>query len=474
MATEDALPPTKIQQGDNQKVEEKAWTLRQSEVNYTALSSVKSKACATCRWFNPYGDYHDEIPIANCHLVDNWPETILATGYCDRHEAKPVIEPPKQEPIPVMIVEPEEVVEMAVGSASSPFPPVTKTEKLAYATPAPPSGLIPAVKRLLGREQPITTIERGTDGLRYMVIFTSNGYEDRDEEHVATRALAGYVKSCWLPDGAWVGTNKHLYWHDNGLEIGAIVWADMIDGFLVEVSRELDTPIAKAIWDYIERGDELHGASHGFRINPKTKEGNTYTVILKHETSSLPVAAASNIGTLSEVITTMETKEQRLDKIFGIEGAAKILAEKGPKGLNDELAKRGVTPKSANSPAAANVDEPTSAEKNAQKQEENFSLILMQTVEAVADIYEAMSRSDEVRKTSAETDKAARDATNVQLAALQDSVKKLETQMSLTPRRASSASETQLTAEQIAAMTKDQEEVDPWFPPDMQVVRPKS
>lgn len=436
-----------VQQLENQ---EKAWTLRQQEVHYTPLSVTRGKACATCRWFNPYGDYRDNVPIASCHLVDSYPEPILATGLCDRHETKPVIEPPEVEPIPVVIVEPEAVeVEMA------------------YATPTPISGLMPAIKRLLGYEQPQQTVLKGVDGLRYMVIFTSNGYADRELEHVATRALKAYVDGAWLSDGAWVGDNVHLYWHDKNLVMGAIVWADMLDGFLCEVSREDDTPIAKALWDSVEGGKDVHGASHGFRFDPRKKEAGVYNHIRKYETSSLPVEAAANIGTLSEVIKDMKTREQRLDEIFGLDGAAKILTEEGPKGLNKRLAERGVKPKSVDAPAATNLNEPTAAEKTVERQDDNFAGLVITMAESLADLHAAQ----EGIKQKAVDDATAQQTLIQQQAAtitgLGERVGTLEAQLKLAPRRASTADETALTPEQIKAL-KPEAEIDTFFPSDMQ------
>lgn len=344
-----------------------------------------------------------------------------------------------------------------------------ETVEMAFATPAPIGGLIPAVKRLLGYEAPAQTVLKGSDGLRYMVIFTSNGYQDREQEHVATRALKSYVDGAWLTDGAWVGDNVHLYWHDKALVMGAIVWADMIDGFLCEVAREDSTPIAKALWDFVESGEVQHGASHGFRFDPRKKEAGVYNHIRKYETSTLPVEAAANIGTLSEVIKDMATKEERLDEIFKIEGAAKILAEQGPKGLNKILAERGVKPKAVDPPpAAVNVDEQTPAEKNIERQDNNFAGLVITMAESLADLQAAQ----EATVTKATTEASAQQALiNQQAAALtaQDvRIKALEDALKLAPRKASTASETALTPEQIKAL-QPQDEIDTFFPPDMQV-----
>lgn len=86
----------------------KAYTgmLMQDEVNYIPLSTTKGKACANCRWFIAAGSMGDDGDGDNdCHLVCDHPEPILPTGYCDRYEATPVVEPVEQAPIPVTIVQ---------------------------------------------------------------------------------------------------------------------------------------------------------------------------------------------------------------------------------------------------------------------------------------------------------------------------------------------------------------------------------
>lgn len=208
------------------------------------------------------------------------------------------------------------------------------------------------VKTLKAAKRPIeSVITKGADGRRYMLIFTSNGYKDREDEHVRTAALQEYVDSCWSQGGQWQGDNQHLYWHVKQLHIGDIVWAGMLDGFLVEVSRERDTPIAKTVWDYLETTPIKHGASQGFRPLTARTESGIYNHIRKFETSTLPLEFAANIGTLSEVI--MVTKDIKikgqastLDEIFGIEGVYDILKREGIEGLQRRLAALGIQAKS--------------------------------------------------------------------------------------------------------------------------------
>lgn len=152
-----------------------------------------------------------------------------------------------------------------------------------------------------------------SDGLRYMVIVTSNAYVDREHEIISEKALGDYVASCWKGD-TFVGDNVHLLWH-GGDPIGDIVYADMEGPFLIEVSRERSNTLiniaragepaimttVKSVWDALERETDL-AASHRFYYDVSDREDGVYDQIGKTETSTLPRWAAANLITLSEVI----------------------------------------------------------------------------------------------------------------------------------------------------------------------------
>lgn len=176
--------------------------------------------------------------------------------------------------------------------------------------------------------QTAITITKGDDGRRLMMLVSSNGYIDREGEHVMEKALAEYVERCWDGD-EYVGTNVLLCWHSDTFRtssknaIGDIVYANMIAGFLVEVAREREnvevdisrkkpdgttdkpyTVTVKELWDAIEKSPDLWGASIGFAYmqDPDAPDDGTYDHIFKYETSVLLHEAAANPFTLSKVI----------------------------------------------------------------------------------------------------------------------------------------------------------------------------
>lgn len=267
----------------------KSLLYRQSEVDYTTVSPETGvRQCANCRFFAAshmeYGMGEEpHLCEASCAIVEPYPLAILPTGMCNKHDMMPA-NSDEVPPTAVVIVEEEEDdVEMQVT-------PVAAKEG--------------GVLRLFRKAPPATLIYKGAeDGLRRMVVITSNGYKDRENEHVATKALERYVQESYNDQDEYIAANKHLFYHK--LDIGDVISADVINGFLVEVTRErADSEIAAKIWDYIERTSAdksvVWGASHGFRAK---LSGDTYERIDKKETTTLDVEDAANLGTLSGVLT---------------------------------------------------------------------------------------------------------------------------------------------------------------------------
>lgn len=166
-------------------------------------------------------------------------------------------------------------------------------------------------------------IIKGVNGLRYMLLISSNAYEDREREIVQEKALKQYVDTS-MESGDYSGENVLLFWHSDPPEtaydnrIGDIVYAELKHHFLIEIAKERDNTTidvsrksdgekpfrvqVKAVWDAMETGDVEYGASIGFLHRRKDKQDSAYNHILKFETSVLPVEYAANAITLSEIV----------------------------------------------------------------------------------------------------------------------------------------------------------------------------
>lgn len=427
----------------------KAILHRQSEVDYVTVSpETGSRQCANCKWFCPAGSYSpvssDVIPVAACVIVEQYPLAILPTGFCNEH----VTQPPDANEVPPMEVT---IVEVDVERGYI----------------APPPAKAPFLKRIFGaKDPPATTFLRDSSGARLAVIVTSNGYQDREQEHVATKALQEYVES-QFKDNAWHGDNVLDFYHWHSLDIGDIVAAAVLDGFLVEVAKErTDSPIAALVWDYWQKtsedGSVVWGASHEFQAK---RDGDTFVRIKKSRTSVLDIHDAANLYTYSGVLN-MSKEVAHMDKVFGFEGAAVMLRDKGINAVNDELRKRGIVAKGVDKP-----DTPALPPGSVIDWTPLFTQ-LIDTADEHQKTIDAQAQELTALKTAAETRQKAADTAASTLVNVQNEVAALKKQLADfkadTPRRASEDEATRLSGEDEKKAREEIEkrttQFDPRFP----------
>lgn len=392
----------------------------QDEAAYTLLSAAENQACANCRWFSMRGEYGPY-----CHLIDNWPLDITPNGHCNRWETLPTA--------------PETP---ATPSASEPEPAETEVEDDKAHDHADDLGEVVALpvsnkanvfsriaNKLKGSGQPGVGVVHGADGARYMLIVTSNSYMDREGETLTTGALKQWVDKCWQAvEGEFATDNPLLYWHDDRVKMGDIVWSDMRGPFLVEVAREAEGVLAKALFDYVEQHpEEKWGASHRFVYHKKDRSADgVYSRIVKRETTVLPRQFAANPLTFSGVLP-MTDRNAYLNKMLGIENAAELL-DKGLDVLVAELEAKGIQHKSTDG-------SPT---------HDGVNSLIVSMIDGQADM---LKQIDDL-KASVDTHAAAqveaqkaldseRSAAADQIKNLKERLDQLETQLKAAPRAAS-------------------------------------
>lgn len=322
--------------------EKMGWVFEQDTVNYVMLSSVDGQACANCIFYRSSG--FDGIEWPHCHIVTDYPDPIEPTGWCERWETKPEPPPPPPdvgEAIDNLATALEGMVEMSADEARHEY----------FITPSDSLGG-KLRKSLSSNLTPGVYILKDATGQRWMWLVTSNGYRDRDNQHVAMKALQEYVEASWTGDNTgFVGQNDHYFWHFKELgSISDLMFADVWSGFLVEMWREQPgNPIAKAAYNFVENHPEIEwGSSQGFFGKPN---GDTFKTIMKFESTTLPRDAAANLLTLSEVLPmSMKNKrdamlDQMFKEEFGIDGAAAMLHE-GVDKLKAALDAKGIQAKS--------------------------------------------------------------------------------------------------------------------------------
>jgi hypothetical protein len=315
----------------------------------------------------------------------------------------------------------------------------------------------------------IHVVHKDNDPLRYMILITSNSYEDREKETITTKALEEYEAACYPGDGVYHNDNRLLFWHDDDAPIGEIIAVNVSGPFLVEVAKELKTPFAKVIWDVAE-GTVHAGVSHRFGYLEKDRSPDgTFHHIFKDETTWLPdLGLAANGLTYAGVVgmaspASDKWLDETFERIAGIKGAsAKLHAKTGE--LEKELEAAGISHKAAKPPVppappavvegqvvVEDDDVEADAKESAPLSVEGISNAFNQFMAIVMDLVEAqgglmdnqmgmakdLSEIKELRVSEKAQDSQAVKDMQEKLKALSDQVAELSKRASLAPRSAS-------------------------------------
>lgn len=289
----------------------KAYTglLDQTQVNYLPLSpDIGVKACANCRWFKTNSWGNDQ---PNCHLVDNWPEPILATGVCDRHEG-PVAPPvPDVTPIQVMIVE----------------PPVMDDDSMEMALPTTGKGLVETIKTVVKNllqpapaappKDDAFTVFKAADGKHHWMARFSGKFKDREGEILADKSHDEYVDRV---QKGLVPMPELWTWHTKGTRHGQ---ADMVwkaGGFVLALGHFDETLEAKHAIEFYQKNAGKITLSHMFHYPKATKQGGVYYAYNTIEITTLPDGAEAFPYTSFEEFKFMPLSEQQREFIRGVGG----------------------------------------------------------------------------------------------------------------------------------------------------------
>lgn len=227
-------------------------------------------------------------------------------------------------------------------------------------TPRVDEGLMQKVLLWFGAGNPNAPLVcKAHDGLRRMLLFTSNSYKDRENETITSKALEEYEASCYPGEGLYHNDNPMLFWHDDDIPMGTIEAVEYIAPFLVEVGQELpNDPISKALWDFAEKNGDKAGVSHRFGYLEKDRdEDGTFHRIFKQETSYLPERSlAANGKTYAGVLKPMSIPESRkrlgsiLAEMSGDPEIETVLHDQGIPAVRKRLAEQGLQHKAAKPP----------------------------------------------------------------------------------------------------------------------------
>jgi hypothetical protein len=397
----------------------KAFTgeLSQAETNYVPLSAVQGKACASCRWFMAYGD---------CYIVEDEPEPILATGYCDRHEATP-------EPEPAQDV--AEVIAEALGEVLE-----DQAETIAtsiYASPMWAERARKAFKSVFARlipqkAQSDLVVIKGKDGKNYWLATFTNNFKDLENEILSESAHKDFEQRL---DMGLTPMPELWAWHTEGTKHGQAdaVWYQ--DHNMYAIGHFDDTPEAtKAISYYRSNPIKL---SHGFVTPEWAFKDGVYEAYNTFEISTLPPSVAANPYTSFEEIKAMPVPEKReafITELFG-DKAPEVLAKVNARTEASKELESLVEFKDFSSTIVKSTTETTETTKALGSL---YGEVVEGQTELIGFVKTLVTKLQE-KDTEIKTVKSAADT---QIAQLQESIKELRTIVNAPPQRASQADST--------------------------------
>lgn len=290
--------------------------LPQVEVAYTPLSAKAGEACATCRWFQNDG----------CWLVESYePEPIIATGWCNRHEATP---PPKSDPTEILaeaITEALEENAATIVNAMPMFAASHKTFKQRLSDLL--ADILPKPKQ---REQQSFFMFKDVNGKPHWHAIYTNNFIDREDEILTEAAHDKFIGRI---DMGLVPMPTLQAWHTPGSDHGVAtcIWRD---GHMVHAVGDFyDNDLAKAAIPYYEKHAHRLKMSHLFESPSWAFDGVHYDDYNTIEITTLPPGAEANPYTTFEELLSMKDrspeKTKFLEDLFGKDNLAKIDAASG-------------------------------------------------------------------------------------------------------------------------------------------------
>lgn len=305
----------------------------QTEANYTPAGGTTNHACANCRFF--LASWNE------CHLIDNWPEPILPTGVCDRHEVKRETPLEEMVPMPVVIVEPE-FVEIEIESS-----------EMALNVPKAIGGRVKSLfdrLRLKAQQpEPAFKVFKTTDGKMAWVARFSGKWIDRENEIIAEAAHDRYVERV---QSGKVAPPELWMWHAKGTRHGQAVAVWKSGGFVLAAGYIDDTAEGRRAFDYYQKNSGKIKLSHMFHYPTETKIDGVYYEYNTIEITTLPDGAEAFPYTSFEEIQTMTLPEQARTMIQDALGDAALeratAADKAAEQDTKTLESQGIASKQTN------------------------------------------------------------------------------------------------------------------------------
>jgi hypothetical protein len=280
----------------------------QEQVSYVTLSTTSNEACANCIFYRSTG--FDDIEWPHCHIVENYPEPIEPTGYCNEWRSKPAPVEITETPMPVVIVEPEIEVEMEASLFNRIWQKIQ-----ARLTPE--------------KEAQAFTVFKDAQGIPHWKARYTNNFLDLDYEIISEKALQDDILR---KDMGLVPKPELWDMHIPGTRHGQADDVFGIGHFVYALGHYDDTDMGRKAAKYDAKHAHEYELSHGFVAPERAFKDGIYEVANTFEITKLPktVARGANPFTYFEEIRKMQLsaeREKHLRTVYGDETVDKIKAE---------------------------------------------------------------------------------------------------------------------------------------------------
>ena len=189
---------------------------------------------------------------------------------------------------------------------------------------------------LLNKESGFKTFKNKKDGKDWLLTWTMNSFEDREEEIFSQKSIEDYVERHFEEDVK----GEFQFWHMPGTKYGDILWQGISGRFLVEAGPFDNTPVGnefKRIFNEYPDGHpvvapEGWGTSHKYKFILEDQADGVYDWFDKEETTVLPMSAASNVHSPKMEVLQVEQKQiDALTELIDDEALVETIVETGPK-----------------------------------------------------------------------------------------------------------------------------------------------
>jgi hypothetical protein len=179
-------------------------------------------------------------------------------------------------------------------------------------------------------------LTKGADGKPWILLWSTNSFEDREKEIFSTQSIDDFVARHEEDD------IKGEVWfcHLPGSKFANIKMQARVGRFLLEAAPFDDTEMGQAFEKFFSENPDSHpllapngwGQSHGYRFKRKDRVDGIYTSFEKYESTILPWDIAANQHNPRPTFTTEgdfmnEKQREAFESVFGAELVSRMVSQ---------------------------------------------------------------------------------------------------------------------------------------------------